>query len=262
MVKKRVIDAIASDDPKTKRWRMLFSSARMAYESGELRQAETLLARAYELAKELPESSFALQATEIGSAAVLLAEKRSKEAMKRLDRCISKLSSYSDPKHSELTGVAIRFRAQALLDLGDEREAENELKRSAALLADLGIDAAVQLAYSLSDLCALYLMQGRHSEAEPKITKVMTILSAALGPQDAEYTRADMIYQLCLPMQPETRLEAASDGVRRMEYSFGNKHPNISRALDRYIKVLSEKGSHEKLEEVLKNFGLKTASKH
>jgi tetratricopeptide (TPR) repeat protein len=254
MSKTKITEAVTSSDPKTKRWKSLFAAARMAYETGELRQAETLLARAMELAHELPEKDFAENTTEIGSAAVLLAEKRSKEADNRLKQCISKLEAYSDNAHKELLAVALRFHAQALIDLNDERDAESELKRSADILRALGYDAKVQLAYTLSDLCGLYLTQSRFSEAQLQITHAMKIAGDTLGPDSPHYVRADMIYATAMPMMEESRLEAASDAIARMRYFYGAHHPNITRAVERYLKVLEMRGDTARLEEAKETF--------
>jgi len=256
MPKKTIIEAIASTDLKSRRWRSTFATARLAYEAGEPRQAETLLARALEMTHEMPERNFAEASTVIGSAAVLLAQHRSREAGARLRKIISKLEGNPDPLFKELLAVALRFNAQALADANDEREAEKELKRSAQILKELGDDAIVQLAYTLSDLCGLYLVQGRLSEAETQITRALRIINRTLGPDTGEYKRADMIYQYCLPVTDETRTATAFDGMRKMQYSFGGKHPNVDRALHRYMKVLVDRGDHARIEEAKREFGV------
>ncbi|MCC7527752.1 MAG: tetratricopeptide repeat protein [Candidatus Melainabacteria bacterium] len=262
MAKKKITEGVTSNDPKSKRWRSLFAAARMAYGVREFRQAESLLARALELASEIPEKTFAINTTEIGTAAVMIVEKRTKEGIGRLEKCISNLSNYGDSLHKELLAVALRFHAQALIDQGKERDAENELKKSLEVLKNLGSEARVQYAYTLCDLGSLYLKQGRHSEAGIHVLKGLQIVCEELGTESAEYTRADMIYQLCLPMSEETRMEIASDSVERMQYAFGYNHPNIERALRRYLQVLEERGDKAKIEETQKRFGVKTAAKH
>ncbi len=260
MAKKRVTDAVSGTDAKTKRWKTTLSAARMAYETGEFQQARNLLARAHELALEMPEGGFAVNATAVGTAAVLIASGKSPEAGKQLERVISSLQAGGDRMDRELLAVALRFYAQSLADAGDVRGAEKELQKSIEILVALGAESSVQLAYSLSDLCGLYLLEGRHSEAEVHIIKAMKIASAELGPESPEYVRADMIHQACAPMgSAEEHTDVASDGIRKMQYAFGGKHPNISRALDRYFKVLSERGDAEKLEEARQKFGVKQA---
>lgn len=261
MVKKRITDIVTSDDTKSKRWRSLFGAARMAYAECEFRQAESLLARAMLIAPELPESTFAENTTEIGSAVVLLAEKRTKEAIKRLKKCVHDLTGHSDRKHQELLAVALRFYAHALIESGDEQEAEKELTRSVEILKGIGEDARVQYAYALADLGGLYVRQGRYVKAQNDILKAMKIVSEELGTEAAEYTRTDMIYQLTLPMTEPTRMEFASDAIERMQYQFGAKHPTIVRALERYMMVLSERGDKEKINEAVERFGLSAAAK-
>lgn len=259
MVRKKITEVVSSDDPKSRRWKSLFAAGRMAYETGKLREAETLLARAMELAKEIPQKAFAINATAIGTAAILLAEKRSVEAESRLRKSIAGLENSSESELKELLAVALRFHAQALLDAGDEREAERELKRSAAILADLGADASVQMAYTLCDLSGLYLVLGRISEATENIFDALQILSVVLGTDSPEYTRANMIYKLCLPMDSSAMLDAAGDGIMQMEYFYDYKHPNIARALSRYLKVLTERGDTVRLEEAKQRFQLASA---
>ena len=69
----------------------------------------------------------------------------------------------------------------------------------------------------------------------------MHILGKVLGPEAPEYIRADMIYAMYVPMTPETRLEVAEDDIEKMEYFYGAKHPDVTRALNKYFKVLSDR---------------------
>lgn len=257
MVKKKITESVVGTDIETKRWRSTFAAARLAYDSGELKQAQSLLSRTMELAEKLPAHSLAKSATEIGSAAILIAQGKAREAAKILESCICELNSYSDAAHRELLAVALRFHAQSLEASGDERTAEKELLQSADILSSLGSDASVQVAYTLSDLCGLYVTQGRQSEAETHIIKALKILSTALGPEAPEYTHADMIYQVCTPMQPDSRMESVTIDIRRMEYAFGGHHPNLTRALNRYLRVLEDRGDHTKIEEARQMFGVK-----
>lgn len=261
MAKTRLTEGVTSNDPKTKRWRTMFASARMAYGDGQFRQAESLLARAALIAAEIPESEFALKTTEIASAVVLLASGRTVEAIPRLQKAINHLEGSADHLQKELLAVTLRFYAQALIDQGKERDGEAELKRSIEILKDLGYEARVQLAYSLCDLGGLYLRQGRLSEGENNVIKGLKIISQELGQESAEYTRADMIYQLCLPMTDEVRMDSVSDAIERMQYGFGFKHPNIERAVNRYLRVLTERGDKEKLEETKKKFNISVVKK-
>ena len=254
MVKKRIIEYVTANDKQTRHWRSTFAAARMAYEVGEFRQAESLLARAFEVARELPERAIAVSVTEVGIAGVILAAGRSREAVNRLKKAMHTLEGRSGREDKELLAVALRFYSQALADGGDERTAERELQRSAAIIEALGEDACVQLAYSLCDLGGLYAMQGRISEADTCILRALGILGSTMGPDSREYVWANMIYKTCLPMQDEQRLEAAEDGIQCMEYMYGTEHPNMARALDRYFKVLSERGDTVRLEHAKERF--------
>ncbi len=256
MTRKKVTDSIHGTDEKTKRWKSTFAAARMAYETGEFRQAESLLARALEIASDIKERSFAIGATHVGTAAVLLAEGRLSEATSALQKAIAGLEGYGDSEHQELLAVGIRFYAEALVESGDERGAEKELQRSIAILRSLGADTYVQLSYSLADLGALYLTTGRRGEAEKAISEAMKIAAVFLEPGSADYTRVDMIYQISKSMPEEERHDMAKDGIRKIEYLYGAKHPNIARALDRYFKVLRDSGNLERLEEAQKMFGV------
>jgi tetratricopeptide (TPR) repeat protein len=253
---KKITDSVKSTDEKTRRWKSTFAAARMAYETGEFRQAESLLARAREMAEHLQEHGFALNAVEVGIGAVQLAEGRSSEALAYLQRTVAGLEGSVGNEHKELLAVALRFYAQALIETNDERGGERELQRSITILRGLGEDFLVQLSYSLADLSELYLVTGRHKEAEIYITEAMKIVGRALEPGSPEYTRVDMIYKISRPMPEEERALLVMDGIRRIEYLCGAKHPNVARALKEYFKVLTEQGNQAKLEEAKKMFGV------
>jgi tetratricopeptide (TPR) repeat protein len=228
----------------------------MAYEIGEYRKAESLLAVCMELTKEMPERNFAAKSTEVAVGVVYLAQGRIREAETQLQKSIGLLEGEPDPSMQELLAVAIRFYAQVLVENGDERAAETELLRSAAILKKIGSEAVVQLALTLCDLCGLYAGQGRYSEADKYIVNAMKIMGAEFGTGTAEYVRTDMIYTLLIPMQSDSRMDTAAEGIRRMEYAYGGKHPNVARALRRYFKVLEERGDTVRIEEAEKQFGL------
>ena len=256
MAKKRITEGVTSNDPKTKRWRSLFSAARMAYGEHKFKEAETLLARAALIASELPEKTFALNTTEIASAAIYIADNRRRDAAKKLEKCIRDLESYTESSHKELLAVAIRFHAQTLSEEGKDRDAEIEIKRSIEILTNLGTEARVQLAYSLCDLGGLFVKQERYLEGQNHMLKAMKILSEELGTESGEYARSDMIYQLSLPMTEDSRMEFAADAIERLQYRFGANHPSITRAINNYLKVLHERGDKAKLEEAVRKFDI------
>jgi tetratricopeptide (TPR) repeat protein len=256
MSKKRISEGVTSKDPQSSRWRTKFSAARMAYENGEYRKAESLLAVCVELTKEMPERDFARKSTDAAIGVVYLSSGRIREAESQLQKSISSLEGEPDPQMQELLAVTLRFYAQVLIRNGDERGAETELLRSVDILKKIGRQSIVQLALTLCDLCGLYASQGRYSEAERYIVDAMKIMGAEFGPGAAEYVRTDMIYTLLTPMADESRLDTASESIRRMEYAFGGKHPNVARALERYFKVLGERGDTARIEEAEKQFGI------
>src|SRR5215472_2945785 len=124
MVKKRLTDAVAGIDSKTEQWRMKFAVARMAYEDGNLKEAERLLVRLEEPAAGLKEHTFTVNATRMGLGAVQLASGRLKEAGKNFDKSVSELATSPDPVLKELYAVCLRFRSELLSEQKDERGAE------------------------------------------------------------------------------------------------------------------------------------------
>lgn len=254
IVRKRVADSISTNDPKSKRWKTLVASARLAYSVGESRQAESLLNRARELANELPERDFAIAASDIGLGAVELAKNNYKKAISTLKHTIDSLRSVSEPKMAELLAVALRFHADALTATDNYRDAEKELLESADILTKLGVESCVQLSYTMCDLSVLYLLQGRLSEASKYINSAIDILISAVGVEDPLYIKADLICTISMPMEYQNFCETMSCGIQKLEYIYGEKHPNVARALHRYAKVLSDKGDNSRLEATKEKF--------
>ncbi|HEY9712473.1 MAG TPA: hypothetical protein V6C72_03325, partial [Chroococcales cyanobacterium] len=234
-----------------------FAAARLAYHEGELRRAETLLARAREMTRELPERAIAEAATDVALGGIYVAESRMREADLCLQKCMTSLQSFADPAHKELLAVALRFHSEALVDAGDVRGAEKELERSADILLELGSDSAVQLAYTYSDLCGLYITQGRFSEADRYMSLAMQIIGTVFDAENPAYVRADMLYELSHPMTEDARMELVSNGLQKMEYAYGAHHPHIKRALLRYFKALDERGLTEKMKSAVERFGVR-----
>lgn len=253
MVKKRITEALASQDTQTKQWRMRFACARMAYEEGNLREAENLLLRLQEPAEHLHEHAFAVNTVRVGLAAVQISEGRMEEARTNLHRTISALEGSTDPALQEVYGVALRFFAQLLIDLNEQDQAERELQKSISTFQDIGPDGAVQLAYSMSDLAGLYVMQGRLEEANQLITGAMQLLALTVGSEDKEYARADILHSLC-QANDEDLLEIAEACGIKLQYQFGAQHPTMIRALNRYVKALKERGDVARLENAKQTF--------
>jgi len=253
MVKRRLVEAISGDDSNTKLWRMRFASARMSYESGKLQEAERMLHRLMEPAEQLKEHKFAHNMVMVGLAAVYISQGRYKEARSNLEKSMRALEGAASPLEQELYAVALRFHADALIEKKDFRAAEQELKKAISILEGLGIDAAVQLAYALSDLGGLYVIQGRGSEAAQFVPESMQILAATLGEENAEYIRADMIGQLCTTSDGEMLDSREIMGIK-LQYQFGANHPQMLKVLRRYVEALKGKGDTARLEEAKKHF--------
>jgi tetratricopeptide (TPR) repeat protein len=249
---KAIRNAIASVDKETKRWKMTMAAARMAYESGDFHRAESLLARALEMAHTLPEHAFAEASCEAGIAAAMLAERKNEEAEKQINACIARLDGTADEALQLVLAVALRFRGQAYIGQNKFIEAETDLARSIEICKTLG--DPLQQAYSESDLCGLYLLRNEIPKAEALITKVMAKLSNSSSPSDSEYVRANLIYEAVGPMSGETRLDTIESGLQRLQYVYFPKHPNVSRAVHRYLNVLKERGEEERLKEAQRRF--------
>jgi tetratricopeptide (TPR) repeat protein len=247
------MEAMTSPDADTQRFKMRFACARMAYEEGNNREAESLLTRLAEPAEKLKEHAFAVNSVRVGLAAVQLADMRFSEARGNLQKATSSLQGSGDPALQELYAVALRFRAQLLIDSKDEQAAERDLKESISVLEKFGDDGAVQLSYALSDLCGLYALQGRFSEASQLIMRAIKILSATLGPEHKEYIRADIIATLCKANESEVAEVAHMCGIK-LQYQLGQNHPTMVRALRRYVKALKEPGDTGRLEEAKLTF--------
>ena len=196
---------------------------------------------------------FAVNATLIGLGAVQLAERRFAEARANLDKALSALGSACDPAERELYAVALRFHADLLSDQNNTVDAERELKAAIAILESLGAEAAVQLAYTLSDLGGLYISLGRFSEASAFIPRALRLLASTVGSDNSEYARANMIYDLCIS-KGEHLMENAQIAGIKLQYKFGAKHPSMLRAARRYVAALEARGETAELEEAREIF--------
>jgi tetratricopeptide (TPR) repeat protein len=225
----------------------------MAYEEGNLKEAERLLLRISESAEQLKEHVFAVNTTRVGLAAVQIGQGRLAEAKANIQRAISALEGAANPAEQELYGVTLRFSAQLLADSGEERDAENELKKSIKVLEHIGEDASVQLAYSLSDLAGLYATEGRFSEATQQIVRAMRLLMETVGVDDKEAKRAALIYNLCRAGETDLLDVAEASGIQ-LQYQFGANHPTMVRALKRYVTALKARGETARLEEAKRTF--------
>lgn len=256
MSQKHLTDAIESKDHDTKMWKSRISAAKGAYQQGEFRQCETLLFRAIEQAKQLKDRDFAVNACHVGLGAMYIATEKWKDAEKHLDQAMHALSGASEPALRELYAVALRFHSQIYLERGDHASAERELRQAMLILEDLNEDGAVQLAYVMSDLAVMYVVDGNLSDARDLLFSCMELLELTVGSGSAEYMRASMIYSVCRQEGVEDLLTQGEDGIYAMQYQLGQKHPNVVRALRWYLKKLMELGETDKVREAQKRFDL------
>jgi tetratricopeptide (TPR) repeat protein len=256
MTKRILVDAIESTDTETKTWKSRFAAAKAAYDAADFKQCETLLALALEQGKGLKERTFAINTCLVGQGALYLATGKPDEAAKQLNQAIRELSGAGEPALKELYAVALRFHAQFLEDKGDLDGAEDDLQQALKVLQTLGVDGAVQLAYTMSDLATVYIGQGDLKEAGELVFSSMEVLEATLGHENPEYVRADVIYSLCHAANEEEFLGGVEDSILRMQYQVGRQHPSIVRAVRWYLQKLQELGDQGRIAEVEQRFGV------
>jgi|SRR5277367_5062644 len=256
MTQQKLTDAIASNDPETRMWKSRFSAAKGAYEMGEFHQCETLLFRALEQAKALKESNFATNTCHVGLGALYIATGKIDKAREQLKTAMNTLSHGSEPAIKELYAVALRFNGGILSLSGDYPAAEDQLKIAIKTLEEVGSEGACQLAYTISDLALLNVIQGNLKEARELIFTAMQLLESVMGIENPEYIRANIIYSICDSESDEEFLAQAEESISTMQYQRGHKHPNITRALRWYIKKRQERGETEKISEVKERFDL------
>jgi len=258
MTQHKITDAMVSNDPETRMWKTRFSAAKGAYEMGEFHQSETLLFRALEQAKSLKESTFATNTCHVGLGAVYIATGKLDKAREQLKTAMNALSHGSEPAIKELYAVALRFHASILSLSGDYAAAEDQLKIAIKTLEEVGSEGACQLAYTISDLALLNVVQGNLKEAKEQIFAAMQLLESVMGIENPEYICANVIYSVCDSESDEELLAQMEESISTMQYQRGHKHPNITRALRWYIKKRQERGETEQVREVTERFDLHT----
>src|SRR4030095_404017 len=256
MRQQKLTDAIASNDPETRMWKSRFAAAKAAYDIGEFRQCESLLYRLLEQAQTLTDSTFTTNTCHVGLGAVYLATGKIEQAREQLQTALNWLSGSGEGALRGLSACAHRFYAEVLTQAGDQVGAEDQLQTAMKVLEELGAECAVPLAYTLSDLATLYLTQGKLKDAKELIFSAMDLLEVALGPENPEYVRAHLIYNLCDSQTEEEMVSQVEDSIFRLQYQLGQKHPSITRALRWYVKKLQERGETEKIAEVKDRFDL------
>lgn len=253
MTQPRLTDAMESHDSKTKVWKVRFACAKGAYDIGKFGECESLLHRLMEQADGLEESVFATNTCHIGLGAVYIATGKIDKAKHHLEIAINSLSGASSTSLRELSALAHRFYAEALREAGDEVGAENELEQAVHILTELGVSCAVPLAYALSELAALYVTQEKLRDAKRLILSAMELLRQSVGSEDQEYMRASVISNICDSEGEEDMLQRIDDGISKLQYQFGGKHPSITRAIRGYQKKCQECGGTDTLDDEIED---------
>lgn len=246
---------MASDDPKTKEWKVRFACAQGAYDRGMFSECESLLFRLMEQGKSLQESEFATNTCHVGLGAVYTATGKIDKAKQHLETAINALTGSGDESLRELSALAHRFYAEVLREAGDEARAEEELRNAIRTLTDLGVSCIAPLAYALSELAALYVTQGNLADARKLILSAIELLEQVLGSENPEYLRAHAIYNVCCSEGEDEMLAQVEDGISKMHYYFGTKHPSLTRAVRWYLKKCREHGETDKIAEIESSFG-------
>lgn len=255
MFHKHLVDAMTSTDPNTNLWKTRFMAAKEAYNEGKLIECKHLLSKLTDEGSKLPDKTFAVNTSQMGLAAVLLAEGKAAEAAGTLKKIANSLASQSDPALKELYGVALRFEAVAANDQGDFDQAEDLLLESVKVLEDIGNQAAVQLCYTLSDLALLYLSQDDLAEAAKIVTAMSDLADIVFAPDSADYALVHFIYNISQSKNDDEYFSAIEDSITRMSYLRGAKHPQIVWAIKAYLKKLHERNLPEAIKEAEIKFG-------
>ncbi len=246
----RLTDAMAANDTETKMWKTMFAAAKGAYDTGQFRQCEALLHRLMEQAGKLTESTFAINACRVGLGAVYVETGKLDKAKEQLEITIDALSGSDDPALKEACAAARRFYAQVMLDEGNQTGAEEQLRSAIEILEPLGIQCAVPISYALIDLALLYITKGKLNEAQDLMFAAMKLLDLSLGSDNPECARAHLIYNICASKGEDEFLSQVEDGIQRLQYQFGSKHPNITRALRWYSKRRREQAETDKINNI------------
>ncbi|MGD9683913.1 MAG: tetratricopeptide repeat protein [Candidatus Obscuribacterales bacterium] len=254
MVSKRAVHSRESADKDFIKWRSRFQVATSAFEMGELKEARTLLFRLLEVAKTLDDNDFAIPASQLGIAIVSMEQGKLEESREYFDQGLSALSSSSDPACQELYAAGLRFFAIWHEKQDRLEEAERILRDSIERLKRLGNETAVQLAYSICDLCFVLIRQERMDEAEKLIESALDILKVTVGKDDPKYDWAKMLYKACLQQEEELKADAIEFLTQQLQWKAGPNHPNLVRAVTAYEAALHKRGMVERIETARERF--------
>lgn len=257
--RKRAVDARESDDPKFKLWKSRFKAVAGAFEMGvskeDLLEIRTTSYRALmeaEGLKEMKDRDFAVPASQIALAVISMAQGNLKESDELFEKGLSSLRTQSDRSCRELYAAGLRSRAMWHERNDDLQSAEACLRESIDILENTATASALQLAYSLADLCFVLLQCDQLEEAETLIHSSLELIEAT-GQDDPLYDWANMLNQVCMSEHDmKSFIDTFEISVTRAEYKLGSHHPNLIRVLNAYATALKKRGMTEKFEEVQK----------
>ncbi|HEY9733457.1 MAG TPA: hypothetical protein V6C89_16175 [Drouetiella sp.] len=253
---KKLIDAVSSHDSATRLWKARMFAAKSAYDLGDFRQCESLLHRELEAAETLSDRVFATNTCRLGLAAVYIATGHLDRAKSNLDVARLELSGRPEPILQELHAVTLRFCGEICVKNGELQRAEDELRESVEILTDLGESCSVQCAYALSDLALLLVLTDRLSEAKELLSEAMEILEATLGADSTSYAEVSLLFNVCNAKDEESMIERAEDGLVKLEYKLGARHPHFVRAVRYYLDNRIKHGDTDSVEKILKRLNV------
>jgi tetratricopeptide (TPR) repeat protein len=253
-IDKRLIDAVNLDDPQAKRWKSDISVARMAYADGKLKDAERIMYRALEVAKQLKERSFAVGTCHLGLAVVCTNTDRNQEAKKHFEAALKEAKG-TDVPSQELRGVTLHYYGLLAWDENNLGEARRMLEESMEILRDAGSPAAYFLALTLCDLSALTMEEGDFAGAQPLIKSAIEILSVVENIESSDYVKACTLFEANAAKVDEAEfLELWLSGATKVQYQLGSTHPELVRSLNRFAKMAQKLSKQDLLDEARQRF--------
>ncbi len=255
-LQKKLIDAVSSHDNATRLWKARMFAAKSAYDLGDFHQCESLLHRELEAAETLSESVFTTNTCRLGLAAVYIATEQIDKAKANLEVALRTLSGRSEPELQELRAVTLRFCGEISVKDGDLESAEDQLREAVEILTDLGESCSVQCAYALSDLALLLVLTDRLSEAKELLAEAMELLEVTLGTDSSSYAEVSLLFNVCNAQDEQAMIERAEDGLVKLEYRLGIKHPHFIRAVRYYLNNRIQHGDTEAVEKILKRLNV------
>jgi tetratricopeptide (TPR) repeat protein len=227
----------------------------MAYNRGELHDAERLGLRALLDAEETTNPEYARAVTLNCLALVCLATNRLSEAEHYLDS--AERSAYADPGYSqyEIAGSILRSKANLMTHQRKYSEAERLFSESLSLLEKGLPDSAFEMGRCLCDKAGMYLLQRRLSEAMPLATEALKRLTKADSEDVAALEKSNFIINACACGEDEEKLfDLFQSTAVKWQYEVGPHNPELVRALNIFARYLLKKGKLDLLESMKNNF--------